>query len=272
MYKTLLHPSKTNSQYTLDIPVIGLGVWQIPADVHTEKAVKWALDEGYRHIDTAQIYNNEKQVGKIIQGRDDVFVTTKLWEDSFGYDNTIKACENSLSKLNRIDLFLVHSPHRPELRKETWDAMQYLLKNNYVGAIGVSNFGTHHINEILDFAEIGPCINQIEISPFLQRTELVNFCNSNSISVTAYSPLTHGRMINNPKLQIIAERYKKTPAQVLIRWSMQKGNIVIPKSSNKDRIEQNFRIFDFTLNPEDMNLLNQFDQNLITCWDPTVEP
>jgi len=252
--------------------VIGLGVWQIPADDNTEKAVKWALDAGYRHIDTAQIYNNEKQVGKAVKERDDVFITTKLWEDNFGYDNAIKACEISLSKLNRIDLFLVHSPHHSELRKDTWDAMQYLLKNKYVGSIGVSNFGIHHIKELLDSAEIGPCINQIEISPFLQRTELVKFCESNSISITAYSPLTHGRRINDKQLQTIAERYKKTATQILIRWSIQQGNIVIPKSSNKGRIEQNFEIFDFTINLEDMALLNQLDQGLITCWDPTVEP
>ena len=246
MQKKLSHPLVTNEKYEIEIPIIGLGVWGIPKN-KTENVVRSAINTGYKHIDTAQIYKNEEQVGKAVKEREDIFITTKLWESNFGYEKTIEACKRSLSKLNRIDLFLVHSPHKPKLRKETWEAMQYLLKNKYVKSIGVSNFGVHHIKEILSWAEIGPCINQIELSPFLQRTELVNFCKANGISTTAYSPLTHGRKISDKKLKKIAERYKRTSAQILIRWSIQKGNIAIPKSSNKSRIEENFNVFNFKI-------------------------
>ncbi|NMJ87908.1 MAG: aldo/keto reductase, partial [Thaumarchaeota archaeon] len=189
-----------------------------------------------------------------------------------GYEKTIKACEESLSKLNKIDLFLMHSPHRPELRKETWEAMQYLLKNRYVKAIGVSNFGIHHIKEILSWAEIGPCMNQIELSPFLQRSELVNFCKENGIVTTAYSPLTHGRKINDEQLTEIGKLYKKSSAQILIKWSLQKGNIVIPKSTNNERIKENFKVFDFIIEDKHMEMLDKLEQGFITSWDPTVEP
>ena len=271
MQKKLSHSLVTNDKYEIEIPIIGLGVWGMSKN-KTENAVKSAINTGYKHIDTAQIYKNEEQVGKAVKERKDIFITTKLWESNFGYENTIEACERSLSKLNRIDLFLVHSPHKPKLRKETWEAMQYLLKNKYVKAIGVSNFGIHHIKEILSWAEIGPCINQIELSPFLQRTELVNFCKANGISTTAYSPLTHGIKINDKKLKKISERYKRTSAQILIRWSIQKGNIAIPKSSNKNRIEENFDVFNFKIKNKDMELLDEFEQEFITSWNPTIEP
>ena len=271
MQKKLSHSLVTNDKYEIEIPIIGLGVWGMSKN-KTENAVKSAINTGYKHIDTAQIYKNEEQVGKAVKERKDIFITTKLWESNFGYENTIEACERSLSKLNRIDLFLVHSPHKPKLRKETWEAMQYLLKNKYVKAIGVSNFGIHHIKEILSWAEIGPCINQIELSPFLQRTELVNFCKANGISTTAYSPLTHGIKINDKKLKKISELYKRTSAQILIRWSIQKGNIAIPKSSNKNRIEENFDVFNFKIKNKDMELLDEFEQEFITSWNPTIEP
>ncbi|MBE18576.1 MAG: aldo/keto reductase [Thaumarchaeota archaeon] len=271
MQKKLSHSLVTNDKYEIEIPIIGLGVWGMSKN-KTENAVKSAINTWYKHIDTAQIYKNEEQVGKAVKERKDIFITTKLWESNFGYEKTIEACERSLSKLNRIDLFLVHSPHKPKLRKETWEAMQYLLKNKYVKAIGVSNFGIHHIKEILSWAEIGPCINQIELSPFLQRTELVNFCKANGISTTAYSPLTHGIKINDKKLKKISERYKRTSAQILIRWSIQKGNIAIPKSSNKNRIEENFDVFNFKIKNKDMELLDEFEQEFITSWNPTIEP
>jgi len=271
LQKKLSHSLVTNDKYEIEITTNGLGVWDIPKN-KTENAVKLAINIGYKYIDPAQSYKNEEQVGKAVKERKDIFITTKLWESNFGYEKTIEACERSLSKLNRIDLFLVHSPHKPKLRKETWDAMQYLLKNKYVKAIGVSNFGIHHIKEILSWAEIGPCINQIELSPFLQRTELVNFCKANGISTTAYSPLTHGIKINDKKLKKISERYKRTSAQILIRWSIQKGNIAIPKSSNKSRIEENFDVFNFKIKNKDMELLDEFEQEFITSWNPTIEP
>jgi len=271
LQKKLSHAPVKDDEYKIKIPIIGLGVWGIPKN-KTENIVRTAINTGYKHIDTAQIYNNEEQVGKAVKEREDVFITTKLWESNFGYEKTIESCKKSLVKLNRIDLFLVHSPHKPKLRKETWEAMQYLLKNKYVNAIGVSNFGVHHIKEILSWADIGPCVNQIELSPFLQRTELVNFCKANGISTTAYSPLTHGIKINDKKLKNIAEQYKKTSAQILIRWSVQKGNIVIPKSSNKSRIEENFDVFNFKIKNKDMELLDKFEEEFITCWNPSIEP
>ena len=221
MERELSHP-KTTNKYNIKIPVLGLGVWGVPKN-KTEKIVTTAINQGYRHIDTAQIYGNEKEVGKAIRGKDGIFITTKLWESNFGYEKTIESCKKSLVKLNRIDLFLVHSPHKPKLRKETWEAMQYLLKNKYVNAIGVSNFGVHHIKEILSWADIGPCVNQIELSPFLQRTKLVNFCKANGISTTAYSPLTHGIKINDKKLK-----------NILACGGSGKGKLVILQGDHRD--------------------------------------
>ena len=271
MERELSHPKKTTNKYSIKIPVLGLGVWGVPKN-KTEKIVTTAINQGYRHIDTAQIYGNEKEVGKAIKEKDGIFITTKLWESNFGYEKTIKACEESLSKLNKIDLFLMHSPHGPEIRKETWEAMQYLLKNKYVKAIGVSNFGIHHIKEILSWADIGPCMNQIELSPFLQRRELVNFCRENDIVTTAYSPLTHGIKIDDKRLIEIGKVYEKSAVQILIKWSLQKNNIVIPKSTNKERIKENIEVFDFTIEQKHMEVLDALEEGFVTCWDPTIDP
>ena len=267
----LIHAKNTSNKYTIKIPSLGLGVWGISKN-KTEKIVTKAINNGYKHIDTAQIYGNEREVGKAIKDKKGIFITTKVWENNFGYEKTIKSCEESLSKLNKIDLLLMHSPHGPEIRKETWEAMQYLLKNRYVKAIGVSNFGIHHIKEILSWAEIGPCINQIELSPFLQRRELVNFCRKNDIATTAYSPLTHGIRIKDKQLIEIGKVYRKSSVQILIKWSLQKENIVIPKSTNNERIKENIDVFDFTIEQKHMEILDGLEEEFITCWDPTVDP
>ena len=166
----------------------------------------------------------------------------------------------------------MHSPHGPEIRKETWEAMQYLLKNKYVKAIGVSNFGVRHIKEILSWADIGPCMNQIELSPFLQRRELVNFCRENDIVTTAYSPLTHGIKIDDKRLIEIGKVYEKSAVQILIKWSLQKDNVVIPKSTNKERIKENIEVFDFTIEQKHMEVLDALEEGFVTCWDPTRDP
>ena len=271
MEKELSHTLKRGNEYRINMPSLGLGVWGISRD-KTEKIVTAAINYGYKHIDTAQIYENEREVGKATKGMEEIFITTKLWENNFGYEKAIRTCEESLSKLNKIDLFLMHSPHGVDIRKETWEAMQYLLKNKYVNAIGVSNFGIHHIKEIFSWAEIGPCINQIELSPFLQRRELVNFCTDNGITTTAYSPLTHGIRIDDKRLVEIGKEYKKSSVQILIKWSLQKGNIVIPKSTNNERIKENIDVFDFTIEQRHMEVLDALEEGFVTCWDPTTDP
>ncbi|MFX1516582.1 MAG: aldo/keto reductase, partial [Promethearchaeota archaeon] len=230
----------------IKIPWVGLGVYRSPPGSVTRKAVLTALEAGYRHIDTAKIYRNEADVGNAIREsglpRDNVFVTTKLWNSDHGFDSTIKACNESLRKLkfDYIDLYLVHWPVEGK-RLDTWRAMETLLEEGKVRSIGVSNYMKRHLTELLDNCRIKPAVNQIEISAYnyLYREEIIDFCQSNEIALEAYSPLTKARKLNDPKLIQVAERYSKTPAQVLIRYILQQKIIVLPKSINPDRIHEN---------------------------------
>ncbi|KAI9233795.1 MAG: 2,5-didehydrogluconate reductase [Podila humilis] len=262
------------------IPLLGLGVYATEPGKPTEDAVLWALQAGYRHIDTAASYNNEVSVGNAIRksgiSREQIFVTTKLYDDDHGFEKALEACELSLEKLGLeyIDLYLIHSPlPGGELRYESWNALQKLVAQGKVKSIGVSNYGVHHLKELLGSnPTIRPVVNQIEVTPWNTRTDIVSFCESQHIAVEAYSPLSQGHKLQDPTLLKIAAKYSKSPAQVLIRWSLQKGYIVIPKSANKGRIEQNADVFDFDLADGDMNVLDSLNVNFVTEWDPTVAP
>ena len=267
-----------NSRITLNngiqMPYFGLGVYQTGSGNPTQNAVKWALDAGYRLIDTAKMYGNEADVGTAIRvsdiPRNEIFVTTKLWTNDHGYDNAMKAFNRSLERLNveYIDLFLIHWPGSSK-RKKTWQALETLVKEKTCKAIGVSNYTIYHLNELFEYASVTPAVNQVEFNPFLYQKELLDYCNEHNIQLEAYSPLSKGRKLHDKKLQEIAKKYSKSTAQILIRWGLQHKIIVIPKSSNKERIEQNADVFDFDISDEDMKVLNSFNDNYRAAWDPT---
>ncbi len=261
----------------VEMPIFGLGTFQMRSGKETQQAILSALKAGYRLIDTAQMYGNEEDVGIALRKsgipREEVFITTKLWNSEHGYQKALDACEESLGKLglSYVDLYLIHWPVQ-KLRNETWKAMQTLLENGKCRAIGVSNYMIRHLEDLLANSETVPAVNQVEFSPYLYLKDLLEFCRSHKIQLEAYSPLTKAHKLNDPKLAAIAKRYSKTPAQILIRWVLQKEVVVIPKSSHKERILENADVFDFEISPEDMTLLDSFKQNLRTSWDPTTIP
>ena len=259
------------------IPRLGLGVYQSPPGQATQKAVEYALKVGYRHIDTARIYNNESDVGSALRNsgvkREDVFVTTKLWNSDQGYETALKACDASLKRLGLkyLDLYLIHWPVQ-ETRDQSWKALAQLLKDGKTRAIGVSNYTIHHLTELLDKSDTVPMVNQVEFSPFLYQRQLLDYCEKNKIQLEAYSPLTQGAKLNHPKIQQIAKKHNKTPAQVLIRWSLQHNLVTIPKSVREERIKENSQVFDYNLTTEDMRILDSLDENFRNSWDPTNMP
>ncbi|MBK6345604.1 MAG: aldo/keto reductase [Bacteroidales bacterium] len=259
----------------LTMPAIGLGVYQMPNSTLTQKAVDSALRYGYRHIDTAMIYRNEESVGKAIASgfvpRDQIFVTTKLWNSDQGYDQALKACQASLSRLglDYVDLYLIHWPVHGK-RKDSWRALETLFQDGKCRAIGVSNYMVHHLEELLGYCRVVPAVDQIELHPYIysSRIETIDLCRRVGIIPVAYSPLTKGIKLRDPLLVRIASGYNKSTAQLLIRWALQQGFAVIPKSSVTSRIADNFRVFDFTITPEDMAVLDGLGENLATGWDP----
>jgi len=259
------------------IPRVGLGVYQSPPGQTTQRAVEYALKIGYRHIDTARIYNNESDVGTALRKsgikREDVFITTKLWNSDHGYESALRACDQSLKRLGLkyLDLYLIHWPV-PEIRNESWQALVQLLKDGKCRSIGVSNYTIQHLTELFDKSEIGPMVNQVEFSPFLYQKQLLDYCEKNKIQLEAYSPLTQGEKLNHPKIQSIAKKHNKTPAQVLIRWSLQHNLVTIPKSVREERIRENSQVFDYNLTVEDMRILDSLDENFRNSWDPTNAP
>ena len=261
----------------VEMPTFGLGVWQIPAGAVTQRAVSAALEVGYRLIDTAKFYGNEADVGIAVRGnglpRDEVFITTKIWNTDHGYETALKAFEASRKRLGfpTVDLYLIHWPV-PGLRKETWKALERILKEGKVRAIGVSNYMVPHLEELLASAEVVPAVNQIELSPFLYPKDVIEFCKKHAIAVEAYSPLTKGHRINDPRLKAVGQKYGKTVPQVLIRWGLQHGFIEIPKSSRPEHIEENAQVFDFEIRAEDMRALDSLGEGLHVAWDPTDEP
>lgn len=243
----------------LIMPRLGFGTWKIEDDNEAEAAVLMALETGYRLIDTASRYDNEKGVGRGIKKssvpREDIFVTTKLWPTDFGRAES--AFEESLEKLglDYVDLYLVHWPV-PLMSAKIWDAMIKIYNSGKVKAIGVSNYSSKQIDRILDSYPIPPAVNQVEFNPFDKDLKLLEYCLNNNIALEAYSPLTRGENLHDEILIGIASKYNKTSAQLLIRWALQKGTIVIPKSSNPERIKENFQVFDFEILDEDMRAID----------------
>ena len=261
----------------VEIPRIGLGVYQAAHGEETQHAVRAALDAGYRHIDTAFIYGNEADVGRAIRDSDvprsELFVTTKLWNYDQGYDQALSAFDDSLAALGfeYLDLYLIHWPVA-ETRLDSWRALERLAEEGRVRAVGVSNYMVHHLEELLAVAEVVPAVNQIEVSPFLQQRGVRSFCDEHGITVEAYSPLTKGRRLEDPAIVAAAHRVGKSPAQVLLRWSVQHDMVVLPKSVRPERIVENAEIFDFVLPDEEMARLDALEEGLVTGWDPRDHP
>jgi len=253
------------------IPLFGLGTWDLRGKVGF-KILKWALKSGYRLIDTATYYENEKVIGKAITQskipREDIFVTSKVWIDDLGYKKTLDAFNNSLKAFNSsyIDLYLIHWPVK-EKRKQAWKVMEQLYKEGKIRAIGVSNFAIHHLEEFLAEFEIIPAVNQVEYNAFLYQKELLEYCNSKNIKLEAYRPITGGRKLDNNKLLEISKKYNKSTAQILIRWLLQQEIITIPRTSKKIRILENANVFDFNISNEDMNKIASLNENFRTTWD-----
>lgn len=258
----------------VSIPQVGLGVWQ--SGGHTKPAVAAALAAGYRHIDTAAVYGNEAPVGAALAEsglkREEVFITTKLWNADHGYDKGLRAIEASLRrlKLEYVDLYLIHWPVA-ELRLDTWRALEQLYADKRARAIGVSNFLVPHLRELQGSAKVLPAVNQIELTPFLQRADTVTLCRELGITLEAYSPLTRGQRLGHPVVTAVAERVGRSPAQVLLRWGLQRGFVILPKSVTPARIAENAALFDFELDAGSMKELDGLEEGLVTGWDPATQ-
>ncbi len=259
------------------IPALGLGVYQAPAGRVTHESVSEALRVGYRHIDTAAIYGNEADVGRAILdsgiARSEVFVTTKLWNQQQGYDSALRALERSLAllRLEYVDLYLLHWPV-PGKRDDSWRALERARAEGRARSIGVSNFTVHHLQDLLSKSKTVPAVNQVEFSPFLFQRDLLAYCTAHRIQLEAYSPLARAQRFRDPTLQEIAKRHRKSPAQIMVRWALELGLVVIPKSVRPDRILENATVFDFELSAADHDRLAGLDENLRTDWDPTDTP
>lgn len=261
----------------LCIPQVGLGVFRTPSGAETRRVVREALLGGYRHIDTARIYGNEVDVAEGIResgiARDQVFVTTKIWNDEQGYDATLRACAQSLARMrfDHVDLLLLHWPVFGK-RLDSWRALERLREEGRVRAIGVSNFMPHHLRELLGACNEPPSVNQVELSPFLQQRALRALCDAQGIVVEAYSPLTKGARLAHPVVARVAADVGRTPAQVLLCWGLQKGLVVLPKSTRPERLTENLAALSFTLPEHAMAALDALDEGLVTGWDPRNAP
>lgn len=261
----------------VEMPVLGLGVWQAAPGDETRRAVAEALAAGYRHVDTARAYRNEGDVGAAIREsglpRRDVFVTTKLWNADHGYEKALRAIDASLETLGleQVDLYLVHWPVEG-LRRDTWRAMEKILAAGKARAIGVSNYTARHLDELLARANEPPAVNQVELSPFLYQRELLAHCRRTGVQLEAYGPLVRGHKMEHPVLQRIARKHGRTPAQVLLRWGIQHEVIVIPKSVRPERIRENADVFGFALDEGDLRELDGLDEGYRTSWDPSDVP
>jgi methylglyoxal/glyoxal reductase len=259
------------------MPWFGLGVFKVEEGAELVNAVKTAINYGYRSIDTASIYGNEAGVGEGIRegmreagiAREDLFITSKVWNADLGYESTLSAYEESLQKLGLeyLDLYLIHWPVEGKY-KEAWRALETLYKKGKVRAIGVSNFHIQHLEELLNDASVIPMINQVEYHPRLTQKELKAFCSRHQIQFEAWSPLMQGELLDNPVLQEIAKTYGKTVAQVILKWDLQNGVVTIPKSTKPHRIRENASIFDFALTEDDMKRINELNQNKRVGPDP----
>ena len=259
------------------MPLLGLGTWAAKAGGETRDAVANALEAGYRHIDTAKMYDNERDVGEAVREstvpRAEIFVTTKLWDNDQGYDAALKAFDRSLGELglDYVDLYLIHWPVET-LRTDSWRALERIKSDGMARSIGVSNFSHIHLQALFSTTDQRPAVNQIELSPFLQQTPISKFCRSHNIQLTGYCPLAKGQRFDDQTLSKIAAQKNKSPAQVMIRWALQKGQAVIPKSSNPRRIGQNADVFDFEINADQMARLDTLDDDYRLCPDPLSMP
>ena len=244
------------------IPTVGLGVWQVPDGPECEDAVRWALEAGYRHIDTAQAYGNEASVGRALRDsgipREEVFITTKFYP---ARSDPAAEAEKSLERLgvDQLDLYIIHWPQKGATW--AWPGMEAARERGYARSIGVSNFSVAELEQVIAVAETPPVVNQVQFSPFEYRRALLDACESNNVAVEAYSPLGTGRHLDHPVVTEVAERVGRTPAQVLIRWCLQRDTIVLPKSTHRERIEANAEVFDFALSDDDMAPLDELDQS-----------
>lgn len=257
----------------VEMPILGFGVFQVPDPVECERSVMDAIETGYRLIDTAASYMNETAVGNAISrsgiAREELFVTTKLWVQDTGYENTKKAFEKSLNKLqlDYLDLYLIHQPYGDV--HGSWRAMAELYKAGSIRAIGVSNFHPDRIMDLITFNEVVPAVNQIETHPFNQQIETQQFLQENNVQIESWGPFAEGKnnLFENELLRSIGKKYNKTIAQTVLRWLIQRGVVAIPKSVRKERIQQNFDIFDFELRQEDMRAITTLDLKTSSFFD-----
>jgi diketogulonate reductase-like aldo/keto reductase len=261
----------------VSMPLLGLGVYLMRPGKETYEAVKAALEIGYRLVDTASFYGNEEDVGRAVRDsavpREEVFITTKLWNDDHGYDSVLRAFDASLKRLGlgSIDLYLIHFPV-PNLRDESWRALEKILAGGRARAIGVSNYTERHLKDLLSQSSVVPAVNQVEFSPFLYQRDLLEFCQKQRIQLEAYAPLTAGHRLNDPRITAIAKKHGRTNAQVLLRWAIQHEIVVIPKSTHADRIAENAQVFDFELTSDEISALDGLHDGFRSSWDPTAVP
>lgn len=263
---TLLHNG-------VKMPWFGLGVFKVEDGAEVVNSVKWAIEAGYKSIDTAAVYGNEEGVGQGIKEsgvpREELFITTKVWNADQGYESTLKAFDESMKKLGLeyLDLYLVHWPVEGKY-KDTWRALETLYKEGKIKAIGVSNFQIHHLEDVIKDAEIVPMVNQVEYHPRLTQKELQAFCRQHSIQLEAWSPLMQGKLLDDETLTEIAEKYGKSVAQVILRWDLQNEVVTIPKSVKEHRIYDNASIFDFELSQEEMERIDGLNRDERVGPDP----
>ncbi len=269
----------TNQPFTrlnngIIMPLLGLGVYDM-YKATAEQAVLDALEIGYRLIDTASLYDNEKEVGAAITKssvpRNEIFVTTKVGDADHGFDETLRAFDTSLQNLQMdyVDLYLVHWPIKGK-RKETWLALEKLYADKRVKAIGVANYLIPFLDELSGYASIVPLLDQVEFTPWLFQDDLMKYCQKKKIQLQSYSPITRGKKFDDPRLLQLCNKYNKTPAQIILQWNIAHGISTIPKSSNKLRLQENFESLSFTLSSDDVTFINSFNENFRICDDPAV--
>jgi diketogulonate reductase-like aldo/keto reductase len=259
------------------IPQIGLGLWQVKNPRDFKASLSSALKYGYTMFDTAQAYHNEQQLGVALKDtklvRDKLFITSKIFVSNFGYNKTLASFYESLNKLDTgyVDLMLLHFP-LTILRKKSWLALEKLKTDGLIKSIGVSNYTIRHLEEMKGYANEMPVVNQVELHVFLQQPELRDYCRKNNIVIEAYSPLAHASAMDDPEILELSKKHKKSYAQIMLRFLIQLGLVVIPKSVTPERIKENIDVFDFKLSDDDMKVLKGLDRDMRTCWNPTLVP